>query len=280
MSIEWVESQLREMGDDTLATAAAELREKVQRRYGINDIPLPETSRVMEVFSESEELVPSFVNALNKYKDSWNNETLTAQLINDTWDAIWFMVCKNANQNFDLHIPRCDRSPGELADLRNHNRGIVLLPDEIMSEGGLATLANLLPEIAKPLSKSGIKNYSDEGGCVDVEMAIEPPYRNRRPKDMQAVFSNQGREGQRIQTYIAASYFRRLLTGKHFDQETGTESVLLGTYIPDRHFGGHNIPDRPLLVTRRTKDGNLDVFPGSVQIYPFVGFRSEGRKRS
>jgi hypothetical protein len=277
MSIEWVERQLNEMGDPNLARAAAVLRAKLKMRHGIDDIPLPETSRVTEVFPDREELAPSFVNALSRYKDSWNNDTLNPQMIDDTWDAVWFMMCEEAKQDLDLHIPPCDRSPKELSDLRSHNRGIVLVPDEIMSEGGFAILANLLPELVKPLSKSGIRNYSDKGGCVDVEMDIEPPYRNERSRDMLTTFSNQGREGQRIQTYVAASYFSRLLTGRHFDQGTGIESILLGTYMP---APGRSDRKSPLEATRRTKDGNLDFFPGTLtKRYPFVGFRSEGRKR-
>lgn len=274
MSIEWVERQLNGMGAPDLAIRAAELRQDVHQRLNIADVPLPEGTQVMEIFSATEDPASPLGQAISTYKDAWRSDNLTPRLISETWNAFWGQMLENSGVDYDLHVPRCDRTSEELAYLKNDNRGIVLLPDEIMAEGGIKLLGELLPEVAQPLSKRSINNHSDGGGCVDVEMSSKPPNVNTSAKLMRIKFATEKREGQRIQTYLVASYFNNLLTGRHFDQDS--KSVLLGSYTPvERRYV------RPVLVTRQGARG-LDIYyMYSIQRpFPLIGFRSEGRKKS
>lgn len=209
-----------------------------------------------------------FGRVMYEYRQAWETNTLTPDLVNRTWQTFWRVKAENANLGYEFEVPVCDRTTEELAELRAQNRGVVLLPGAIMTVKGLRTLNTIFPEIVvSGLERLSVFVQSEEGGCVDVEMDLEPPYRNHIGREIRKTLEQQRREGQRLQTYIIASCFSKELTGNYFDENTA--STLLGTFNSQKSpFEGSN------------KNGNFNF---SYQQLGWrdnkTGFRSEGRKQ-
>ena len=195
--------------------------------------------------------------------------------MNETWDAFWKAFAKEAKLADELEIPPCDRYASELTALRKQNRGVVLLPDTYMTDSRLW-------KVMSPLhtnSKLPITNFTTKGGCIDVEMTESPSYLGHTTEEAIDGFMAHERVGQRFPTYLAASYFRSLLTmgNSYFDRNTGG-SILLSSTVPDINNG--NNPTT--LHVSRHLNGGISIYPYNVTLYmqnPSIGFRSEGKKK-
>lgn len=255
MSIEWVEGQLRQMGDDTLADSAANLRRLVTERHGIADIPLPESTQVFPLHDEE-----SLSLAIQTYKEAWDTNTLTPELVTQTWQAFWGAKTKNIHLKSPLQIPSCDRTAEELAVLKRDNRGVILLPDEIMKPEGIEILVDMFPAIGRGVLRKNLHNVHEEGGCLDTEMESMTPYRGNNVSVLQRQLLRE--DGQRVQTYIVASQFNNLLTGKPFVGKTSLFGSRLGPSIA---------------TVMLQSDGTLRLREGHTQ---GEGYRTEKRKAS
>ena len=113
-----------------------------------------------------------------------------------------------------------------------------------------------------------VVNEDNNGGCIDIEMDIDSPYRNTNEEQAMDMLKNEGRRGQRFATFIIGSQFSKLLTRRYLD-EGHTWSLLPGSrsegYVLAVHSGSL---------------GGLSVFSGLdwKAHNPDLGFRSEGRK--
>lgn len=180
-------------------------------------------------------------DAVSHYKDAWNNYTdrevaplLTPELVDRTWEAYWRAQAIKIGLKRELDIPHCDRTEAELLELRKQNRGVVLMPDEMMTKEGLALLLRMIPQATiGRRDPERIVNIYDGGGCFDIEMQSDPPNIGTFANGtyLSKFLQESKIQGQRIQTYIVGSDFHHMITpAKRYFDETG-KSSLPGTRI-------------------------------------------------
>lgn len=191
--------------------------------------PLSRTPEAVSSVVRDKELRDSLRPFVAKYKSAGIH---TPGLIDDTWGNMWKVIGEAVN--FAYKVPHCDRSPGELAELKVQNRAALLLPDDIYTPEGLVRLGKAFPlmrsRITEPSQAGNILHKWDTGGCIDIEMSPNAPYRGYTQEEL-LVATNKagGRYGQRLPTYLIGSQFSKILTEHYFDEKTG--SRLLGSSL-------------------------------------------------
>ncbi|MBI4080274.1 MAG: hypothetical protein HY430_00720 [Candidatus Levybacteria bacterium] len=207
--------------------------------------------------------------AIQEYKTSPH----TPELIDRTFQTVWSVWGESIGHSFD--VPACDRSSEELESLRTEGRGVLLVPDEVYTREGLILLGRVFPKMNSWSvgEDTTVVNEHTGGGCIDVEMTVDAPYRTDRgytEQQLRDAIAADGREGQRVATYIVGSQISKLLTGRLFDKGS-TSSRLPGSSDGGRTMGAYFAPNGYLHVS-----SNLDPQYQS----PRLGGRSEGRHKA
>src|SRR6185437_10980643 len=91
------------------------------------------TPEQRQVFPALPEQPAALTEAMDRYREAWDNNALTPELVDETWRTFWQTTLEIEPNN----IPSCDRTTEELAELKEQNRGVVLLPDEVMNVAGM-----------------------------------------------------------------------------------------------------------------------------------------------
>ena len=204
----------------------------------------------------------ALVERIREYKAEPTNPVLVTNL----WEE--FIRTKITGHEISVpSLPVCDRSREELEALKVVGRGMIYNP-------GLSypILGRIFPKMQSYSVKedSPIKDEFERVGWVDIEMTVDSPNLNTTEPKLQEVLIAQGKDGQRLSTYIWGSQMSRELTGRYFDQGS-TWSRLLGSRGEGR-----------VIDADFRKGGYLDVdwhLRASYHI-PFLGGRSEGAKSS
>ena len=192
----------------------------------------------------------------------------TPELITNFWQIFIQTSVKQAGLNRDLPaIPNCDRTQEELEVLRKGGREMVYNPGF-----EYPILGKIFRKMQSDSVKedSPIKDEYERVGWVDVEMSLDTLNRDTSEDQLRDLFSSQGRDGQRLSTYIWASQASKVLTGHFLDEKT--YSRLFGSRgrynnIVSAYFGSDGL-------LRVSWDYNPeDHSPG-------LGGRSEGVKRT
>lgn len=201
--------------------------------------------------------------------------TPTPELIHRIFDGFWKTIGERVG--FAYQVPRCDRTPEELANLRRLGRGLLLLPDDIYTPEGLVRLGWAFPLMRSwttdPEKNARIAHHT-RAGSIDIEMSPDAPYRTSKGYDEQELRNAMRadyRSGMRLPTYIVGSQLSYLLIESHFDERT--RSRLPGDY------GGGN---EDYLAVYSKPDGEMIVFVlyGVSIHFPLLGGRSEGVKNA
>lgn len=199
----------------------------------------------------------------------------TPELVDHTWQNMWRVIGQIAN--FTYQVPACDRTKEELAQLQEKNRAALLLPSDIYTPDGLVRLGRAFPLMRSwttdPKKVARISHGSNNGGCFDIEMNLDAPYRTSRgynQKELVAKIAADTRAGQRLPTYFVGSQFSHLLTGHYFDENTW--SRLPGSFFEGGMLGASFFGS----------DGGVSVSDGwnAEGQHPHLGGRSEGVKRA
>lgn len=301
MSIAHIERYFIDKGATDLADIAASLRREASTRLGIDDVPLPgfeaqkdiveSPKHTEQVFPAKIETFSTMEEAVDVFKNAWEANTQTPELIDKFYQTFWKdrqdiakkqpkgpfrgwqdrrLLVERRNNAIELlrnplNIPACDRTAGELAALWEQNRAVILMPAELMQPQGAAMIGELFP-IAAINSYKSITNNDLRGGCVDVEMNLQSLSVGVDLHELESLFQEQGRIGQRYPTYIVASHISHLLTGHHFDENSDT--ALLGSRLAK--YSLVNISNE------RLANGNpFYIYQGRSTK---VGYRSEGFK--
>jgi len=229
-------------------------------------IEAPADVLTLEQFRRLRGVLLSFVR---EYK---GNQVHTPTLIDDTWQNIWEAIGKSVGHQYQ--VSSCDRTTKELAQLRREDRTVLLLPDDIYTQEGLMRLGRVFrlmrSWITKPEGVVEILNGSMQGGCIDIEISPDAPYRSPRGYNQDEItqqIEGDKRFGQRLPTYLVASQFSYLLTGQNFDQNTW--SLLPGSSWRNTKRG---------LGANFDSNGRVFVSDWNPQgRHPRLGGRSEGR---
>lgn len=211
---------------------------------------------------------PVIQDAIERYKKS----PLTPELVNDTWSTFWQEGGKRINHAFK--VPSCNIDSKELEELRSYDRGVLLIPDEVYTTEGLILLGKMFPKSTSQIIKgSPIVNETNKGGCIIVDMDIDPqnmPISEKGALDYVYALKRVGKHPQRFTTYFVGSQFSYLLTNRYFDSD-GTQSFLPGS----RWF----FSDRILLADLfEGCDIGVDKGDGSDTSWWGIGVRSEWYK--
>lgn len=192
---------------------------------------------------------------------------LSPESLTEYWQTRWKVYGEKAN----LHIivPPCDRTQEEIEQLRQEQRKLVYVPqDVLLSPQGLV----LLKTMHSHLGKKGryFANTTDVPGWVDIEETTSPPNTNTTEPELLEQLQRQGKIGQRLATYIVGSYDSKDLTGKFFDDATHATSRLAGT----------KNPQKDILIGTFQPTGSIDIFSLLPTLStPLLGGRSEGIKK-
>lgn len=253
------------------------------RRSGVSEEPskpgvavgsqsLIETSRVVVTPAlQDRQLRGALLSFVQEYRDA---KVCTPELVNHTWQNMWRVIGQIAD--FTYQVPACDRTEEELAQLQEKNRAALLLPSDIYTPDGLVRLGRAFPLMRSwttdPKEVARISHGSNTGGCIDIEMSLDAPYRTSRgynQKGLVAKIAADARAGQRLPTYFVGSQFSHLLTGHYFDENTWSR-------LPESFSGGS------LLDAHFYSDGGVSVLIlwSAEGRSPVLGGRSEGVKRA
>ncbi|MDP3974110.1 MAG: hypothetical protein Q8P92_04765 [Candidatus Daviesbacteria bacterium] len=208
---------------------------------------------------------------VQEYKDA---KVHTPELVDHTWQNMWGEIGRAVD--FKYQVPSCDRAREELAQLRKENKAVLLLPDDIFTPEGLVRFGRAFPLMRSwttdPEHAAKISYGSNIGGCIDIEMSLDAPYRTSKgykQKELVDKIAADKRAGQRLPTYFVGSEFSQLLTGHYFDENTWSR-------LPESFSEGS------MLVAHFRSDGSADVnaYWHPELRSPDLGGRSEGVKRA
>lgn len=207
--------------------------------------------------------------ALAEYNAVWTNfpeseHLLTPELLNRTWQTYWKIKADALHLGREFDVPECDRTTEELIALRKAERGIVLLPSEVMAEENIALMDRLYP--GKQMTRK-FKDKYQGGGSIDIEMTTEPPHQRTALQGLgvvSAIDAAPSLQGQRVRTYVIASDFSFHMTGQYFTATPKVPCTLPGTYLDS---GIVHVSDRT--------PGDYRFSTGH---YYQNGYRTEGRK--
>ncbi len=223
--------------------------------------------------------------AVIKYREAWNSETLTPQIVNGVWQAFW-NERMNALGMEPVEMPRYEGDAEELATLRAEGRGIVLVPKVFLQEpGGMMFLGKLFPAMGISPNNTTQYTHEDYGVCVDTEMVVDAPNRelnNRLGETTVTDANNSYTETRRplsLPFYIAGSQMRKLTLRSYFDQDN-TISIVDGSNLS---HGAHDRDHRSRsLEARFEASGKLIVktispnIPTAAKDKSRRGFRTAG----
>lgn len=207
-----------------------------------------------------------------QYKNIENK--LTPELINKTWQGIWGVLGDINGSNY--RVPRCKFTTEKITELKNENRAVLLLPDDIYTTSGLARLINIFPLSLKWIDDQKeaqkemglISHRSKKGGCIDVEMRLTTPYviaGGYNELELRREIEFDERFGQRFPTYLVASKFSQLTAGHPLDGHN-TFSRITGSFYQNTS-----------LAVGFNSDGYCEVFKcPSDKRFSNLGGRSEG----
>lgn len=240
-----------------------------QARHLLVSADVKDPGPKIEVFSAATPIEKSVVEipeanliglAIAEYKKS----PLTPELVNTTWQTIWTEWGKRIDQKFE--VPLCDRTSEELAQLQKENKAVLLIPDNV----DLVMLGKMFKQMkSRAVSEGTTVTETSKGGSIDIEMDLDSPHADTTEAQANNFLKQQGRDGQRLKTYIIGSQLSKLLIGHYFDENSWSR-------LPGSRCGGC------MVAARFHSDGRLVVIsvlhPQSRG--PFVGFRSEGVKKA
>lgn len=230
--------------------------------------------RPLKKSQEPAEVLPDMLEVAVKtqeYRTKLDASEFTPDFVDQFFQALWKTWGEKVNHVFE--VPTCDRTREELAALYKEGKGVLLIPHEAYTPEGMILLERIFPQMGNWHAQSGttIKNViNNNGGCIDIEMGIDVPNVNTSEKQLKMLFALQGREGERLVTYIVGSQVSRLLTGRFFDQGH-TWSRLLGSHSEDRTISVYF-----------SDDGGLHFVSGWLPQHHYrrMGGRSEGMKKN
>lgn len=176
----------------------------------------------------------SFKNTIKEYKRKLRKkEPPTPELLTETWQAIW--QTWGEQEGFNIAVPHCDWAKEKIQSPMLDIGGdpvptmMIYKPPQIKGKEGLTILSTMFP-LGPGISKEIIiEDKYDTTGWIKVEASITSPNINTSEKDIESFFASQGRQGQRLGTYIIASFTSKLFTGRLFDR-TGIYSRLIGSH--------------------------------------------------
>jgi hypothetical protein len=206
---------------------------------------------------------------VSEYRSSWENNMLTPDSVDNYFQAFWRRKGEQIGLSQQLAIPACDRSVEELAALRREERGVILMPDEIMGDKGSALLGKMFPVLqtwSTDRNAAAFFDTSGKGGCIDIEMDLYSRHKDVTEPQARELFSSQRKQIQRLQTYIVGSNISKELIGHYFDEE-GSSRIALD-YPRDATIDAAFSSDGQLIII-----ANLDP-----NLSGLIGARSEGRK--
>lgn len=214
---------------------------------------------------------------LRPFVQEYQAEKPTPALVNHTWQNTWNVIGEFVEYKYQ--VPSCDRTVEELAQLREQGREVLLIPDVLYTPQGLVMLGEAFPLMGSwatdPREAVKIKYGSVRGGCIDIEMSPDAPYRTasglteQQLREKIAEDSRRLRRlltGQRLPTYFIGSQFSQL-TKEYFDLRTWSR-------LPGSVFAGRVLGAAFFYSVGRVYVGNWS--PGRQG--PDLGGRSEGRK--
>lgn len=205
---------------------------------------------------------------IQDYKTAKNH---SPDLINYTWESIWEVMGADGHA---YKVPFCDRSLGELEELRLNKRDVLLLPDEIYTPVGLYRLRKIFglvypgnwtntEEMATVISHNSTK-----GGCIDVDMELTGyPYGiyNGNHTELEKRLAFVGKSGQRLPTFLMASWFSMLFYGYNFKNW----SILSGSSYEDKPLFVCNNINGEVLIKKNDLGSKRNSYQSDV--------RTEGR---
>lgn len=237
-------------------------------------VPLAEARSLKNPEVKTDAEIP-LGNVISEYKKG----PLTPELVNSTWQNLWKIWGERVNHTFQ--VPTCDRTTGELARLQQERKAILLIPDELYTPKGLVLLGHMFPELGRLsvdyIDHTYITNDTDKGGSIDIEMFDESNSYNE--KQAQRVIEKQGRNPQRLATYIVGSQFNKLLTGYYFDE--GRRFSLLSGSQAGKAFPAYGLQEGKALLVQFSDNGFLFIswLSDDEKHIRDRGIRSEGVKR-
>lgn len=249
----WLEAKIAK-GEE----AAVERGRLLLEEFG--DEPFPSVATPVAKPAERSPEADLIVVAIAEYQA----KRPTPEIVNKTWQTLWKVWGERAGQKFN--VPSCDRTTEELAQLRKENKAVLLIPDNL----DLVTLGKIFPEAKSwAVSEGTTVAEQSKGGSIDIEMDLNSPHRNTTETQAKDLLKSQGRDGQRLKTYIIGSQFSKLLTGHYFDENSWSR-------LPGSRHGGC------MVGASFRSGGNLYVDSGLYprDRFPGMGFRSEGVKKA
>lgn len=230
------------------------------------DALLSALSPLAQVATPEAFAIDPLVQAIQEYKTNPH----TPELVDGTFQIVWRAWGERDDHIYE--VPSCDRTTDKLAALARVGKGVLLIPDEVYTPEGLARLGRIFPQM-RMREGTTVANEYDGGGCIDVEMAVDAPYRTAggyKEPQLRDIIAADGRKGQRLATYIVGSQVNKLLTGCYFDQE------LTLSRLPGSSVGGRTVS------AAFDRGGGLDVSTGLFRQYRLTGLggRSEGLKQA
>ncbi len=240
---------------------AIEHAEKMLVDAGVKD---PGTLVATSVEKPTPKIGEQSQDKVGKVVVEYNSQPLTPELVNKTWQTLWTEWGKRVGQTFE--IPQCDRTSEELAQLKKENKAVLLIPDNV----DLIMLGKIFPQMqSRAVSEGTTVTESSKGGSIDTEMDLDSPNRDTTEFQAKDFLKQNGRNGQRLRTYIIGSQLSKLLTGHYFDENAYSR-------LP----GSRN--EARMVLAHFHSDGGLHVrwHLGPLHHDPDMGFRSEGVRKA
>lgn len=221
----------------------------------------------MPVATEEALVAPEMIpqDILSSAISEYINGPLTPELVDDTWKTIWETWGTSIRHTFQ--VPRCDRTSEELEKLFEEGSQVLLVPDELYTKEGLELVKSIFRIVNWP--SSSISNQENKGGCIDIEMTLDSPYRNTKENKAMGILKKEKRAGQRLATYLVGSHFIYLQRSHYFDENTFS-------CLPGSRDNNNN----KILVNYRNGKMHLGSSTTPNKRYLEKGLRSEGRKKS
>lgn len=211
----------------------------------------------------------------------------TPEVVTEYWQIVWKVWGEKVG--LSLTVPACDRSIEEIKQLDAERRKLVYVPDHVASQKNRYILGKIFPQ--RPSfaveENNHVANVSNQGGWFDIEASVRAPNTGTNQKGLEKRFKEQGKVGQRLNTYIIGSQDAKLQTNNYFDENVW--SRLPGTRLGNSRFGSrmlaaHYLVDGRLCVVRnvpRSERVGAAYFGRRVgRMGGDLGGRSEGAKKA
>jgi hypothetical protein len=169
------------------------------------------------------------VTATRAYREAWERKSVTPEVVTGYFRAFWHEAEERAGLSSSLALPDLPYSEVELTALRAKNRGIVMIPDEVLGRGpeGIKLFKRMFPDVPMVQTLWESENLSNTytgGGCIEIEMDRIVPYKARlNTEDADDILKNQGKRGQRLATYLVGSLTNKAINDHYFDERVGDE---------------------------------------------------------